>query len=208
VLIVGVFQSRVFLDRSRIGKVNVVTLTYQQVNQPVPIIGGLDDNADDLFLVWLQSVKDKLTIVRQVRLDSFLEAYQSADALWYAEVPSYDYQTSELIFPLLPLLRSPGYHSVVFERLHSTMTWISNSGMILGKYSLGICVSISFEEAQKRLHAGADVIMLSLDLKRVALRKCYPELSDDEVSARAREEIATDVLEIHAGGLDKSHITS
>jgi hypothetical protein len=25
-------------------------------------------------------------------LDSFLEAYQSAEALWYAEVPSYDYQ--------------------------------------------------------------------------------------------------------------------
>ncbi|MFA5073917.1 MAG: hypothetical protein WC539_08510, partial [Nitrospirota bacterium] len=28
----------------------------------------------------------------KVRLDSFLEAYQSADALWYAEVPSYGYQ--------------------------------------------------------------------------------------------------------------------
>ena len=25
-------------------------------------------------------------------MDSFLEAYQNAEALWYAEVPSYDYQ--------------------------------------------------------------------------------------------------------------------
>jgi hypothetical protein len=30
------------------------------------------------------------------RLDSFPEAYQSADALWYAEVPSYDYQVFNL----------------------------------------------------------------------------------------------------------------
>jgi hypothetical protein len=34
-------------------------------------------------------------------LDSFLEAYQSADALWYAEVPSYDYHFSTLLDRLL-----------------------------------------------------------------------------------------------------------
>jgi hypothetical protein len=30
------------------------------------------------------------------RLDSLPEAYQSADALWYAEVPSYDHQVFNL----------------------------------------------------------------------------------------------------------------
>jgi len=52
-------------------------------------------------------------------------------------------------------------------------------------------VRISSEEVQKRLQAWADVTALSLELKRAALRKRHPGLSDDEVSARVREEIAT-----------------
>ena len=59
------------------------------------------------------------------------------------------------------------------------------------KRPLEFSVRISSEEAQKRLQAWADVTMLSLDLKRAVLRKRYPNLSDDEVSARVREEIAT-----------------
>jgi hypothetical protein len=38
-------------------------------------------------------------------LDSSLEAYQSAEALWYAEVPSYDYQVLYLD-NLIPLYSS------------------------------------------------------------------------------------------------------
>ena len=42
------------------------------------------------------------TITVSIR-DSFLEAYQSADALWYAEVPSYDYQLFLHAFIYAPL---------------------------------------------------------------------------------------------------------
>jgi hypothetical protein len=35
-------------------------------------------------------------------LDSFPEAYQSADALWYAKVPSYDYQVFNLNIERIP----------------------------------------------------------------------------------------------------------
>jgi len=51
-------------------------------------------------------------------------------------------------------------------------------------------VRISSEEAQKLLQAWADASTLSLDLKRAVLRKRCPELSNDEVSARVRDEIA------------------
>jgi len=40
-------------------------------------------------------------------LDSFLEAYQSADALWYAEVPSYDYQVSNVVLLFVPAIQPP-----------------------------------------------------------------------------------------------------
>jgi hypothetical protein len=49
--------------------------------------------------------------------------------------------------------------------------------------------------------------MLSLDLKRAALRKRNLELSDDEVSSHAREAIATDVLVKPAGRLEKNYLT-
>lgn len=46
VLVVGIFQARVFLNLSRIGQMDHISLSHQRINQPVPVIGGLDDNAD------------------------------------------------------------------------------------------------------------------------------------------------------------------
>jgi hypothetical protein len=49
---------------------------------------------------------------------------------------------------------------------------------------------ISDSEAGKRLKAWADVTMLSLELKRAAMRKRHPELRDDEINALVREELS------------------
>ncbi len=40
---------------------------------------------------------------------------------------------------------------------------------------------ISDAEVEKRIRAWADVTLASLELKRAALRKRYPEYSDDEI---------------------------
>lgn len=40
---------------------------------------------------------------------------------------------------------------------------------------------ISASEVEKRLRAWADVTMLSIELKREAMRKRYPHLCEDEI---------------------------
>jgi hypothetical protein len=50
--------------------------------------------------------------------------------------------------------------------------------------------SITPEEVEKRLRAWADVTLLSLELKRAALRKKYPSLDDREITALIREQQA------------------
>lgn len=40
---------------------------------------------------------------------------------------------------------------------------------------------ISDAEVEKRIKAWADITLLSIELKRSALRKRYPECSDDEI---------------------------
>jgi hypothetical protein len=47
---------------------------------------------------------------------------------------------------------------------------------------------ISSTEVEKRIQAWADITMLSLELKRAALRKKYPDVSDRELSEKIREE--------------------
>lgn len=49
---------------------------------------------------------------------------------------------------------------------------------------------ISDAEATRRIQAWADVTMLSLDLKRAALRQKYPQADDRELSEMVREEFA------------------
>lgn len=49
-------------------------------------------------------------------------------------------------------------------------------------------IKLSPQEVEKRIQAWADVTLLSLELKRAALRKQYPDLSDSELAQRAREE--------------------
>lgn len=49
---------------------------------------------------------------------------------------------------------------------------------------------ISDEEVEKRLHAWADVTMLSLELKRAAMRKRHPELREDEINELVRKELS------------------
>ena len=43
-------------------------------------------------------------------------------------------------------------------------------------------------EVEKRLHAWADITMLSLELKRAAMRKRHPELREDEIRELVRKE--------------------
>jgi len=43
-------------------------------------------------------------------------------------------------------------------------------------------------EIDKRIRAWADVTMLSLELKRAALRKRHPELGEDEIREMMRKE--------------------
>jgi hypothetical protein len=51
-------------------------------------------------------------------------------------------------------------------------------------------IKLSSAEIEKRLKAWADVTTLSLELKRAAMRKRYPELSKDEISKLVRKELS------------------
>jgi len=45
-------------------------------------------------------------------------------------------------------------------------------------------------EVEKRINAWADVTMLSLELKRAAMRKRHPELREDEINELVRKELS------------------
>lgn len=49
---------------------------------------------------------------------------------------------------------------------------------------------ISDAEIEKRIKAWADVTMLSLEMKRAAIRQIYPELGEDEISVLVRKELS------------------
>ncbi len=49
---------------------------------------------------------------------------------------------------------------------------------------------ITAEEVEKRLRAWADVTLLSLELKRAALRKKYPALDDQAITTLMRAQHA------------------
>jgi hypothetical protein len=51
-------------------------------------------------------------------------------------------------------------------------------------------IKISPSEVEKRLHAWADITMLSLELKRAAMRKRHPELREDEINDLVRKELS------------------
>lgn len=51
-------------------------------------------------------------------------------------------------------------------------------------------IKISPAEVEKRLNAWADITMLSLELKRAAMRKRYPELREDEINELVRKELS------------------
>lgn len=51
-------------------------------------------------------------------------------------------------------------------------------------------IKLSSEEIEKRIKAWADVTMLSLELKRAAMRKRHPELREDEINELVRKELS------------------
>jgi len=51
-------------------------------------------------------------------------------------------------------------------------------------------INLSPSEVEKRLKAWADVTMLSLELKRAAMRKRHPELREDEINELVRKELS------------------
>ncbi len=50
--------------------------------------------------------------------------------------------------------------------------------------------TLDSEEIERRIKAWADVTMLSLELKRAAMRKRYPELREDEINELVRKELS------------------
>ncbi len=50
--------------------------------------------------------------------------------------------------------------------------------------------TLDSEEIERRIKAWADVTMLSLELKRAAMRKSYPELREDEINELVRKELS------------------
>jgi len=51
-------------------------------------------------------------------------------------------------------------------------------------------IKISPSDVERRIRAWADVTMLSLDLKRAAMRKRHPELREDEINELVRKELS------------------
>ncbi len=51
-------------------------------------------------------------------------------------------------------------------------------------------IRLSPVEVQKRIKAWADMTMLSLELKRAAMRKRHPELKEDEINELVRKELS------------------
>jgi len=50
--------------------------------------------------------------------------------------------------------------------------------------------TLDSEEIERRIKAWADVTMLSLELKRAAMRKRHPELREDEINEQVRKELS------------------
>ncbi len=50
--------------------------------------------------------------------------------------------------------------------------------------------TLDSEEIERRIKAWADVTMLSLELKRAAMRKRHPELREDEINELVRKELS------------------
>jgi hypothetical protein len=46
-----------------------ISLRHEQIDQPVPVVCGLNNDADDVILVWRQSIKNDLWIIRQLLLE-------------------------------------------------------------------------------------------------------------------------------------------
>lgn len=49
---------------------------------------------------------------------------------------------------------------------------------------------ISNTEVESRIKAWADITMLSLELKRAAMKKRHPELREDEINELVRKELS------------------
>jgi hypothetical protein len=50
--------------------------------------------------------------------------------------------------------------------------------------------TLDSEEIERRIRAWAEVTMLSLELKRAAMRKRHPELREDEINELVRKELS------------------
>ena len=75
VLIVGEFQPGVLLDRRRISQMYLVACLHEEIDQPVPIVRGLDDNAGNVILVWLYRLQYALTLIRQLLFEDPLAGF-------------------------------------------------------------------------------------------------------------------------------------
>lgn len=51
-------------------------------------------------------------------------------------------------------------------------------------------ISLSPSEVENRIKTWADITMLSLELKRAAMRKRHPELREDEINELVRKELS------------------
>jgi hypothetical protein len=67
-LVIGIFKASVFLYLYWISKTNIVAFGYQQVDQPVPVVCRLNDDACNVFFVRFQRIENDLWIVCQLPL--------------------------------------------------------------------------------------------------------------------------------------------
>jgi hypothetical protein len=64
-VIIAVLQPTVLHDRRRIGQVHLVACGHQGIDQPVPIVGRLHDQASDRLSIRLQHFQDSLRVIGQ-----------------------------------------------------------------------------------------------------------------------------------------------
>ena len=62
-MIVGILQSLVLSDRGSVGQMNTMSLVHQAVDQPVPVVGRLDNNALEPIPIARQLLCDQEQIV-------------------------------------------------------------------------------------------------------------------------------------------------
>jgi hypothetical protein len=64
-VIIGILETTILLHRRRIGQVQAIARIHEAIDEPVPMIGGLDDHTLDVRMIRGSLLHDCGEIVRQ-----------------------------------------------------------------------------------------------------------------------------------------------